>query len=531
MSDLHYFQPAWIEKSDQRLRVDICIYGATSAGVIAAVEARTRGKSVALLQPGKFVGGLTSGGLGFTDYGVKEVIGGWSREFYRRVGSKYGKAEEFQFDPHVASDVFQEMLAEHQITPMFCQYLDRVQSQAGRITEITLLGGLRVAAMMYIDASYEGDLLAKAGVTYVVGREGNSVYQESVNGIQVRDLHQFTAPIDPFIKEGNSSSGLLPGIENVDLSSQQGQGDRRVQAYCFRMSMTDDPALKIDWEKPDDFAPLQYELCGRWLRADKAGWNDLLDRTGEHRTLPKKFDVLPNKTAGGFHKTDTNNHGPVSSDFIGQNYEWPDGCFERREQIFQAHVAYQKGHYWHVANADGIPDRYRNAYRTWGLPKDEFAETDHWPHQLYIREARRMVGRSVLTEHVCHGDHKIADAIGMGSYNMDSHNCSRFVKLDNGQPHVMNDGDVQAKAVPYGISYGVITPKRGECMNLLVPVCLSASHIAYGSVRMEPVFMALGQSSAIAASMAIEDGMSVQDIHYEKLRATLLDARQVLEPT
>jgi hypothetical protein len=287
--------------------------------------------------------------------------------------------------------------------------------------------------------------------------------------------------------------------------------------------------LKIDWEKPDGFDPMLHLLCGRWLRSEKDPWNDLLDQSGADPKVPRKFDILPNKTAGGFHKTDTNNHGPVSSDFIGQNYEWPDGSYERREQIFQAHVAYQKGHYWYVANSDDVPDRYRQAYRHWGLPKDEFTSTDHWPHQLYIREARRMVGVDVLTEHDCVGERKIINAIGMGSYNMDSHNCARFVKIENGKARVMNDGDVQAPAVPYGISYGMIVPKRAECSNLLVPVCLSASHIAYGSVRMEPVFMGLAQSAAIAASMAIDAGAAVQDVKYEKLRGALMEVGQVLE--
>ncbi len=492
MSDLHYFNPAWIQTSDERLTVDVCIYGASSAGVTAAMEAKKHGKSAALLQPGKFVGGLTTGGLGWTDYGRKNVIGGISREFYRRAGKLYGKEEEFQFEPHVASAVYEQFLREADVAVRFCQYLDRAAVQDGKITEILLLGGLRVSAKIFIDASYEGDLLARAGVSFFIGREANSVYNETLGGIQVRDKHQFSHPVDPYKKEGDPASGLLPNIIAEDLSQMQGYGDRRVQAYNFRMCMTDDPALKIDWEKPRNYDPMQYVLAGRWFRGGKDQWNEQL--RPETSTVPCKFDLLPNKTPGGFHKTDTNNHGPFSSDFIGANYDWPEGCYEKREELFQAHVTYQKGFYWFMANSSDVPGRYRKAYSRWGLPKDEFQQTDHWPHQLYVREARRMVSDYVITEHDCRGETKAGDSVGMGSYGMDSHNCTRFVKMENGNARVLNDGDVQVSAAAYPIPYRAIVPRRREVTNLIVPVCLSSSHIAYGSARMEPVFMALGQS-------------------------------------
>ncbi|HEV7298678.1 MAG TPA: FAD-dependent oxidoreductase [Tepidisphaeraceae bacterium] len=532
MSDLHYFKSEWVQKSDERLTVDVCIYGGTSAGVSAAVTVARAGKSVVILNPAKAVGGLTTGGLGETDFGRKHVIGGFSREFYRAAGKHYGLEEEFKFEPHVASAVFEAMLKEHQIDVRPCQFIDRAETQGGRIIAVTMLGGLRVEASVFIDATYEGDLLAKAGVSYFVGREDNSVYGETLSGVQVTKTHQFSHPVDPYVKPGDSASGLLPYIVNEDLNKSIGKGDKRVQAYCFRMCMTNDPSLRIAWEKPEGYDPAQYVLAARWFAGEKDDYNDLLSSTRPEWN-PRKFDKFPNKTPGGFRKTDTNNHGPISSDFIGANHEWPDGSYERREEIFQAHVTYQKGYYWFMANSPEIPERYRAVYNEWGLPNDEFDDTNHWPHALYVREARRMVGDYVITEHDCRGVRVPTDVIGMGSYGMDSHNCSRFVTIgDDGKARVLNDGDVQVHGFPpYGVPYRCITPKRTECTNLLVPTCVSSSHIAYGSARMEPVFMVLGQSAATAACMAIDAKSSVQDVPYGKLRERLLAAGQVLENT
>jgi hypothetical protein len=381
---------------------------------------------------------------------------------------------------------------------------------------------------MFVDASYEGDLMAKAGVSYTVGREGNAMHGETLNGIHVGPYHQFSHAVDPYVREGDPSSGLLPQVLNENLTTRQGEGDNRIQAYCFRVCMTDDPALKIPWEKPDGFDPLQYELATRWFNSEK-------DRHNEHlpdadSTLPRKFDPLSNKTAGGFVKTDTNNHGPVSSDFIGANHDWPEAGYERREEIFQQHVRYQMGFYWHMANAPEIPERYRRAYRRWGLAGDEFGDTGHWPHQLYVREARRMVSDYVLIEADCRLERVAGDSVGMGSYNMDSHNCSRFVTVENGRARVRNEGDVQVNpAGPYPVSYRSIVPRRGECENLLVPVCLSASHVCYGSVRMEPVFMVLGESAAVAAALAIDGQTPLQEIDVNQLRDRLRADGQILE--
>jgi hypothetical protein len=527
MNDLHYFRADWITHSDQKLSVDVCVYGASSAGVAAAIEIARRGKTVALLQPGKFVGGLTSGGLGWTDFGKQHVIGGFAREYYRQVGALYGKPEEWYFAPAQAKQVFDLLLSRAGITPMLCQYLDRVEMDGQRIALITLRGGLRVHARFFMDCSYEGDLLARTGATFHVGRETNSAYNETLNGIHVGPFHQFgPATVDPFLTPGDPSSGLLPMIEPVDQHRYVGQGDHRLQAYNFRICMTDDPALRLDWDKPESYRALDHELAVRWFNADKDSHNDQFPAHKGHPDHAfRKCDTMPNKTPGGFLKTDTNNHGPVSSDFIGGNWAWPTSTYERREMIFQQHVDYQKGFYWTMANDPRVPTRYRDSYRRWGLCKDEFQSTGGWSHTLYVREGRRLVGDYVLTEHDCMHKVQCNDAVGMGSYQLDSHNCTRFVNADG---KVQNDGDVQVKpAGPYKISYRCIVPKRGQCQNLFVPVCISTSHIAYGSVRMEPVFMILGQSAAVAACIAIDDGLAAQGVPYEKLKPALDELGQV----
>ena len=323
-SNLHYYHPDWIEPSSERIETDLCVYGGSSGGIAAAVTAARRGLRVVVLQPGKHLGGMTSGGLGWTDFGRKYVIGGLSRTFYQEIGSHYGLAEEWQFEPRVAEAVYERWLADSGVDSRLCQYLDTVEMHGQRITGLTLLGGLQVTARLYMDCSYEGDLMAKAGVDFHVGRESNDVYGETLNGIQVQDKHQFGLAVDPYVVEGDPGSGLLPDIEDVDFTQKQGEGDHRVQAYCFRMCMTDDPALKIDWQKPAGFDPAQYVLATRWFNTElKAGDNPHSSACPYHHVrdngVPGKFDILPNETPGGFFKTDTNNHGAISSDYIGRS--------------------------------------------------------------------------------------------------------------------------------------------------------------------------------------------------------------------
>lgn len=530
-----YFNPAWITKTDETLTVDICVYGGNAAGVVAAVKATRLGHSVVLLQPGMHLGGMTTGGLGWTDYGRKHVIGGMSRKFYGDLGEHNGMGEEnWHFWPSDATAVIEGMVKDAGIDVRRAAYVDSVEMDGKRIVSATMLGGLTVKATQFIDASYEGDLMALAGVSYATGREAIDTYNEKLAGVQVRDLHQFMpAFVDPYVVEGDPSSGLLPLVEATDLRQHHGEADHKLQAYNFRMCMTDDPKLKIDWEKPEGYNPLWYELAARWFAAENCDdYNRLIKRDAEadgHQPLCK-FDVLDRRTADGFRKTDTNNHGAFNSDFIGANYAWPEADYALRETIFQQHVCYQKGFYWFMANDQRVPEKLRKAFAQWGLPNDEFVETGHWPHQLYPREVRRMVADHVITEHDCTAKVVAQDSVGMGSYTMDSHNCSRFVAEVDGKAVVMNEGDVQVPPTdPYPVSYKAVVPKRGECENLFVPVCFSASHIAYGSARMEPVFMVLGESVACAAALAIADGVAVQDVDYAKLRTMLEEANQVLE--
>ncbi len=504
MNLLHYHFPPARSLPNQRFEVDICAYGNSPGAIVAAVQAVRHGHTVALVINSAHLGGLTAGGLGNTDIGNKQSIGGLARDFYRRVGSHYGVAEEWRFEPGVAARVFREILAEARITPLLREYPTVVEKKNARIRTVTFESGLVIAAKHFIDASYEGDLLALSGVAHVVGRENNAEFHELLNGVQIRETHQFEAAVDPYVVAGQPRSGLLPGIVSAPLAPV-GTGDDKVQAYNFRMCLTQSPD-RLPFPKPCGYDPLDYELLARYLRT---GWNEAF----------RKFDRI----RGG--KTDTNNHGAVSTDFIGGNWAFPRGSWRERERIFQEHVTWQQGLMWFLSNDDRVPHALRAQYRSWGLPPDEFTATGGWPPQLYIREARRMRSDYVITEHDCRGFNRANDSIGLGAYGMDSHNCQRVVI--NGV--VRNEGDVQSSGFkPYPISYRAITPKRREAENLLVTVCLSATHIAYGSIRMEPVFMILGESAAHAAHLAISADNAVQDVPYPRLQALLSSAKQVV---
>jgi hypothetical protein len=517
---------------------DVVIYGGTSAGVIAAVQTKQMGKSVVIVCPDKHLGGLTSGGLGWTDSGKKQVIGGLSRDFYHRIWKQYQHPETWRwqkpaeygnrgqgapaidgdqrtmwvFEPHVAEKVFEDLIKENDITVHRDEWLDRnngVEKKDNAIRSINMLSGKTFAGKMFIDATYEGDLMAAAGVSFTVGREANSKYGETLNGVQTGHArsHQFEKPVDPYVVPGDPSSGLLPRIHG-DPPGEEFSGDHRVQAYCFRTCMTDHPDNLVPWPKPEGYDPLQYELA---LRYYQAGWKGVF----------RKFDPIPNR------KTDTNNHGAFSFDNIGYNYDYPEASYERRREIIREHETYQKGLLWFIANDPRVPGDIREKMNRWGLARDEFTDNGNWPHQIYVREARRMVGDFVVTELHLRRNKPTPRPIGMGSYNMDSHNVQRYID-ENG--HARNEGDIQVNpGGPYPIDYGAILPRESECANLLVPVAVSSSHIAYGSIRMEPVFMILGQSAATAAALAIDGKGGVQDVPYEALEKRLLADGQVLD--
>ena len=429
--------------SKDKFSADVIIYGGTSAAVISAVETVQSGKNVIIVCPDKHLGGLTSGGLGFTDSGNTGSIGGLSREFYHRVWlhyndlaawkwqkqSEYGNKGQgtmamdgesrtmWIFEPHVAEKIFEDFIRENNIPVYRDEWLDRdagVEVDNNRIVSMTTLSGKKFRGKMFIDATYEGDLMAAAG----------------------------------------------------------------------------------------------YELLARVF---ESGWNEWF----------AKYDIIPNR------KSDTNNHGPFSSDHIGMNYDYPEASYERRKEIIEDHTNYQKGLLYFVSTDERVPQEVRERMKEWGLAGDEFTDNDNWPHQLYIREARRMVGAYVTTENEVLGKVDVPDPVGMGSYTMDSHNVQRFVTAEG---YVQNEGDVGVHpGKPYKIAYGSIVPRKGECGNLLVPVCLSSSHIAFGSIRMEPVFMILGQSAAAAAVIAIDNKIDVQDVSYEQLEKVLTSKGQILK--
>jgi hypothetical protein len=519
---------------------DLVVYGGNSAGVIAAVQAKKMGRTVVIVGPDKHLGGLSSGGLGFTDTGNKGVIGGLARDFYHRVwkayqepaawkwqqASEYGNKGQgtpaidgnqrtmWIFEPHIAEEIFEAYVRENDIPVIRDEWLERksgVVREGGRIRQIKMISGKTFDGKMFIDATYEGDLMAAAGVDYHVGREANSIYDEKKNGVQVGVLHHghhfgvLKDKVSPYKIPGEPSSGLLPRISAAP-PGEYGAGDKRVQAYCYRFCATDFAENRIPFPKPPGYDASQYELV---LRIFEAGWRETFH----------KFDPIPNC------KTDTNNHGPFSFDNIGMNYDYPDGSYERRREILEEHRTYQQGFLYFLANDPRVPVDVREKAASYGLPKDEFKDNGHWPHQIYVREARRMTGKFVMTENELTKRRPTPDSIGMGSYTIDSHNVQRYVTPEG---YVQNEGDIGVGIKPYEIAYGSLVPKEGQIGNLLVPVCLSSSHIAYGSIRMEPVFMILGQSAATAAVIALDRKCAVQEVPYSLLKERLAADGQVL---
>ena len=532
-------------QAGEPMDVDVCVYGGTSGGIAAAIQAARMQKTVVLLEFDNHIGGLTTGGLGATDIGNKGAIGGIAREFYGRIAEHYAKegswlseqpAEYFArragsqtkasdpltapagqrtmwtFEPKVAELILKEMLQEADVPVRYHQRLASVRKRGDRIVAIAMDDGSEFRARMYIDASYEGDLMAKAGVQYHVGREANSVYRETLNGVRAKTpKHQFLVHVDPYVRPGDPSSGLLPFVQRGS-GGQPGTGDDRVQAYNYRLCFTTNDANRLPVTPPPNYDPAQYELLARYVEA--------LVKAGKKPQLGQFWHPiwLPNN------KTDINNNGGFSTDFIGANYAYAEGSHKERARIALEHEHYTRGFITFLATSSRVPENIRAEMQRWGPCKDEFADNGGWPNQLYVREARRMISDYVMTEHNCRGARIAEDPVGLGAYNMDSHNVQRIVK--NGR--VENEGDVQEPVKPYPISYRSLVPKQRQCENLFVPVCLAASHIAYGSIRMEPVFMILGQSSATAAALAIDDDVPVQKVDYLKLRQRLLADKQVL---
>ena len=535
---------------------DVLVYGGSASGVTAAVAAARLGKRVVLVEPGRHLGGLTAGGLGMTDVGSAATIGGLSREFYRRVHAHYTQAEAwkverrqdfvdwmplhfgydgkrsdqagifFLFEPHVAEQVFRDWLREANVQTVFGERLDLrqgVRKEGPRIVAIRMESGREFAARIFIDATYEGDLMAKTGVSYVIGREGNAQYGETLNGILPSGPAVF-AKVSPYVIPGDPSSGLLPRVEPKP-PGRPGDPDFRQQAYNFRVCLTDVPENRVPIEKPADYNPLEYEALARWISTIKdvqpgAARAALVALGGPNRNLGLTFHRLPNR------KTDSNSGSEFGSDYFGMSWDWADGDYALREKRWQQHKTYIQGMLWFFGHDERCPEPVRREMQRWGLAKDEFIDTGHWPFQLYVREARRMVSDYVMTEHDARGKRQVEDSVALASYHSDSHGVTLYVDEEG---RLCREKGFFVSTGIFQISYRAIRPRAAECTNLLVPMCLSSSHAAYGPTRMEPVFMMLGHSAGTAASLALDRGVSVQDLPYPELRSRLLAEQQILD--
>jgi hypothetical protein len=531
--NLYYYQKVDTGKP-KLIDCDVVAYGGTPASFTATLQAARMGKRAILVSNNGFVGGLTSGGLTAVDWGARRTIGGIAQEFFARARP---------LKPSVAERTFLKMLSEAGVEVLLDRFLTAVEMRGGKLVSITLETGETIMAKMFVDGTYEGDLLAAANVSYTVGREPRSAYNESLAGqwqqVSWKGVYQFCGlPISPYVKPGDPKSGLLPEISSEPYG-KPGDGDYRVQAYNFRMHLTK-ARDKIAFPKPDGYDAGRYALLARFLNVEpQPKW------TLQYTTKPMTDGPVQMRNG------DSNNAGSFSSDYVGGCHRWPDGTYspenfstlppprrglpvplhelyELREKIFQDHVTYQQGFMYFLANDEQVPKNLQSRVNQWGLPPSEFKGSGHWPHHLYVREGRRMVSDYVMVQANCENKRVVKDSVGIASYAMDSHFCQRVVVQENGITTVRNEGGLGHHVKPYPVSYRSIIPKKDECNNLLVPLCLSASHIAYGSIRMEPVFMILGQSAGTAAVMAIDEGILVQDVDYRKLKARLLADKQKL---
>jgi hypothetical protein len=519
-----------------QLDADVVVYGATASGVMAAIQASRMGRAAIVLEPSQHIGGLTTGGLGATDAGMRYAVGGIAREFYRRVYDYYENPEawtretregyfpkhflsvtpelelQWYFEPHVASHILDQMLEEAGVRVVLGAALDRekgVAKDGTQITSITMTSGQGYTGRVFIDATYEGDLLAAAGASYIVGREGNNVHGETLNGVRLASP-KTTQKISPFVVAGDPASGLLPRLVRLD-DTLQGEGDQQTQAYNFRLCLTNDPDNRVDVEKPERYDPLNYEILLRNLQA-----------SAEPNLNRSVYSVTPMPNL----KTDTNNRRFYSTDFVGGSHRWPEGSYKERAALWQEHKDYQQGLLWFVANDPRVPASVRNEARNWGLARDEFTTTDHWPPALYDREARRLVSDYVMTEHDCSGTRAADDGLTLGTYAMDSHLVNYGIDSQN---RFRVDGWFEKRPAAYPISYRSTLPRHTEVSNLLVSVCISSSHVAYGSIRMEPVFMNVGQATATAAVLALDRNETLHELPYKTLRARLEADGQIFD--
>lgn len=497
---------------------DVVVYGGTPAGIVAAVAAARRGARVTLLEPGSHVGGMVASGLGHTDHGRKETIGGISLEFFQRVGRHYGQPTTWNFEPHVAESVFKQMLKEAGVNVLYRRRLREhsgVRKRDLQIRELLTDNGSSFRSHVFVDATYEGDLLAQAGVSFTWGRESREKYDESFAGVRVADRyahHRFEVPVSAYDAQGELVPNVYPGPRG-----KIGAGDKKVQAYNFRLCLTKNRDNQVPIPEPSHYDPWQFALLGRLIAAD-------IKKNGRPPRMHELMIVSPLPNG----KTDINNLGAFSTDYINKSWDYPTAGYRWRKDIWWKHFDYTAGFFYFLGHDPQIPVQLKNEVKQWGLAKDEFVDTDHWPWQLYVREARRMVGDFVMTQHDAETAITKPDPIGMGSYNMDSHNVQRYIQKDG---TAQNEGDTEVPTIPYQISYRVLVPKLSECRNLLVPVCTSASHIGYGTLRLEPVYMIMGEGAGVAAEIAAHQHQDVQRIDTHELTRELKSKRTVMEWT
>ena len=497
---------------------DLLVYGGTAAGVMTAYSAAKQGLHVVLLEPGEHLGGMVTGGLSATDLGHFQIIGGYARAFYLRAAAHYGVEDldhpaNWLSEPHVDEAIFNAMLREAGVRiERHRRILERrgVIVEKRQVVELITEDGGRWSAKVFADCSYEGDLMAQAGVRYTWGRESSQTYGESLAGVRPNTpAHQFTWPLCAY----DQQHSLYPEIDPGPLAPAS-SGDKKVQAYNFRLILTNDPSNRIPYPRPEGYDRARFTLLARYLA-------EFSQHRGRAPQLKDFFNpvLIPN------HKADFNNNGPISTDYIGHSWKYPEASFAERDAIRQEHLLYTQSLVYFLAHDESVPEPLRVEMNQWGLPKDEFEDTGHWPPQLYIREARRMLGSYVIREADLQNDRTKPDSIGMGSYNSDSHNIQRVAMPDG---TVQNEGDVQVPVQPYEIPYRAITPPRAEITNLLVPVCLSATHIAYSSVRMEPQYMIIGQAAGVAAALAVQNHTAIQDISVTELQRELKSEGSIL---
>jgi hypothetical protein len=535
------------------IQTDLCIYGGTSGGVVAAVQAGRMGRNVVIAEPGMHLGGMTSGGLSAVDIGDPRSIGGIAREYFTQLAATVGvtlawdqafkgdggggpaTGGAYAIEPHKAEQVFTDMAKEAGVKVHFGAQLASVEKDGARITELFMKNGDIFRAKVFIDTTYEGDLMAKAGVSYTLMREGNAKYGETLNGIHYTEKYRPRTnhlkpgshgrvpggqgvwdrdfPLDPYVVKGDPKSGLLPLINEGD-PGKQGEPAPGVQAYCFRLCLSTNPANMIPITAPADYDPKRYEIVARFIEACLAIGDDMdLRWFSKHDPLPNDKWDFNTATFGG--------------NLPGTSHGWPEANYTDRQKIAKEHENYHRGLLHFLATDPRVPEKVRKDMQRFGLPKDEFTDNGGWPHQIYVRQARRMVSDFVMTENHTFGRQPVAKSVGLGSYGTDVHEIRRIVKdgvvIREGKIATGRDG-----APPYAVGYDAIVPKRGECENLFVTFALSSSHVAFASIRMEPVFMCNSQSAAAAAVMALDSNQAVQDVDYEALKAVLIMHKQVL---